>query len=162
VPEARVGDIVIHYELTGHGRALVLIPGLGAEVRLFRHAIEGLSHHRQVLAFDPRGAGKSDKPDMPYSIPELADDTLGLMRAVGMNSAHVLGFSMGGRVALELSLRCPEVVTGLILVSTSARTLPYRPLSWRWLVTDVLPRLSLLSRVDPQPRYAHAAESGIS
>src|SRR5258706_2229048 len=108
---------------------------------MFRRIIESLAGRCRVLAFDPRGAGRSDKPDIPYSIEMMADDAAAIMHAVEMPAAHVLGFSMGGRVALDLALRHPDPVLGLILASTSARTLSSRPQRWRWVVMDVIPLL---------------------
>jgi 3-oxoadipate enol-lactonase len=149
-----VRDIDLYYELAGDGPPLVLVPGLGVDSRLFHPIIGKLTRYR-TLTFDPRGAGRSAKPDIPYTIAMLAEDTAALMCAVGMPRAHVLGLSMGGRIALELALEHRYLVSGLVLVSTSARTLPYRAPSWRWLLMDVLPRLPLLDRLDPQPMYAH-------
>jgi 3-oxoadipate enol-lactonase len=146
---ASVGDIELFYELSGNGLPLVLIPGLGTDSRLFRPIIAGLGEYR-TLSFDPRGAGPSSKPDVPYSIAMLADDTAALMQAVDTPSAYILGVSMGGRIALELALAHPAMVTGLILVSTGARTLPYRRPSWRWFVMDVAPRLPGVARLGGQ------------
>jgi len=72
-----------------------------------------------VIAFDNRGAGRSDKPVMEYSISLFADDTAGLMKALGIQNAHVLGISMGGYIAQELAIRHPEMVRSLILGCTS-------------------------------------------
>jgi len=161
VPIASVGDIELFYELCGDGRPLVLIPGLGTDSRLFWPIMAGLGDYR-TLRFDPRGAGRSSKPDAPYSIAMLADDTAALMQAVDVPSACVLGVSMGGRIALELVLAHPAMVTRLVLVSTGARTLPYRRPSWRWFVMDVAPRLPGVARLDPQPRYAHERQRAAS
>src|ERR1700682_6342451 len=79
--------------------------------------------HR-VLAFDTRGAARTDKPDAPYSIEMMAGDTNGLMEALGISDATVLGVSMGGRIALSLTLAHPERVARLVLVSTSAAEVP--------------------------------------
>lgn len=159
---ARVNGIELYFELHGAGAPLLLIPGLGGDVRMFKHIIGGLAGRCRVLAFDPRGAGRSGKPDVPYSIEMMADDAAGLLRAVEMPMAHVLGFSMGGRVALELALAHPEHVKGLILASTSARTVEPSPMSWRWVVMDLLPRLPLPRRIDPQPRFAHLRQRAAS
>jgi len=162
VPTARVNDIDLYYEVEGDGPPLLLIPGLGLDVRAFRPVVDGLVRHCRVVAFDPRGAGRSDKPDVPYSIELMADDAAGLLDALDLGSAHVLGLSMGGRVALDLALRHADRVRRLILASTSARTLPSRPMTWRWFVMDVLPRLPLPRRIDPQPRYAHLRQRAAS
>jgi 3-oxoadipate enol-lactonase len=159
---ARVNGIDLYYESHGAGAPLLLIPGLGCDVRMFKHIIDGLSEHCRVLAFDPRGAGRSGKPDVPYSIEMMADDATGLLEAVEVSSVHVLGFSMGGRVALELALAHSERVKSLILASTSARTLEAAPMSWRWIVMDLAPRLPLLGLIDPQPRYAHLRQRAAS
>jgi len=121
MPTAKINDIDVYYEIHGEGRPLVLIAGLASGVSLFAMSIPIFSKDRQVVAFDNRGAGRSGKPDIPYTIEMMADDTVGLMRALGVKQADVLGVSMGGRIAMELAIRYPELVRGLILVSTSAR-----------------------------------------
>jgi pimeloyl-ACP methyl ester carboxylesterase len=133
-----VGEIDLYYELVGDGPPVVLIPGLGADVATFEPIIHGLAPRCRVLVFDPRGAGRSDKPDIPYSIGMLADDTAGLMETVGQPASTVVGVSMGGRVALELALRHPERVERLVLVSTAARSAPYRRSRLPWVVVDTL------------------------
>lgn len=149
---ARVNGIELYYELHGTGPAVAVIPGLGADTRLFTPIVTALAHRHQVMVFDPRGAGRSEKPDVPYSAEEMADDTVGLLDVVGMQAATIIGHSMGGRIALSLALRSPERVRGLLLASTSARTPPTRPLTWRWFMMDVVGRIRLPS--DPQPHYA--------
>jgi 3-oxoadipate enol-lactonase len=73
-----------------------------------------------LASFDNRGAGRTDKPDAPHTIELMAKDTAALMDALSLERANVLGISMGGRIALELALSCPNRVGGLVLVSTSA------------------------------------------
>ena len=149
---ARVNGIELYYELHGGGPAVTVIPGLGGETRMFSSIVTALSRRHQVLVFDPRGAGRSDKPDVPYSAEEMTDDAAGLLDVVGMPETTVIGYSMGGRIALGLALRHPTRVRGLLLAATSARTPPTRPLTWRWFMMDVLGRIRL--PVDPQPRFA--------
>jgi pimeloyl-ACP methyl ester carboxylesterase len=100
----------------------VVILGLGGAVSEFREAIGELAVGRRVLAFDNRGAGRSGQPDSAYSIEMMADDTAGLMRAVGIGRADVVGISLGGRIAVELAVRHSELVRRLVLVSAAART----------------------------------------
>ncbi len=143
-----VGGLRMYYELGGSGEPLVLISGLGIDVSECGQLIDALTSRHRVLAFDNRGAGRTDKPDEPYSIEQMADDTAGLMRALGIDRAHVVGTSLGGRIAIDLALRHPELVSDLVLASTCARV------ERRWPTR----MLGLVSKVFrgryPQPRYA--------
>jgi 3-oxoadipate enol-lactonase len=121
MPTAKTNDISAYYEVHGEGKPLLLIAGLGSGVSLFAKSIPIFSKGRKVVAFDNRGAGRTDKPDIPYTIEMMADDAAGLLRALDIKSADVLGVSMGGRIAMDLAIRHPEMVRDLILVSTSAR-----------------------------------------
>jgi pimeloyl-ACP methyl ester carboxylesterase len=117
---AHVGDIDMYYEVHGTGDPLVLIGGLAGDISQSTWLTSWAAQRNRVLAFDNRGAGRTDAPDAPYTIPMMANDTDGLMDIVGMSHATVLGISMGGRVALSLALDHPERVSRLILVSTRA------------------------------------------
>jgi len=116
---AHVGGIDIYYEVQGQGEWLVLIAGLGVDSSVFRHYAAELSRFYRVLVFDNRGVGRSSKPDAAYSIPMMAQDTVSLMDAIGVEQAHIIGISLGGRIAMELALEYPQRVASLILVATS-------------------------------------------
>jgi pimeloyl-ACP methyl ester carboxylesterase len=119
MPKAIVGDIQLYYEEHGRGEPLLLIMGLGASTLSWADQIPAFAREFRVIAFDNRGAGRSDKPAVHYSIAQFADDTAGLMDALAIDSAHVYGQSMGGFIAQELALRHPQRVTTLVLGSTS-------------------------------------------
>ncbi|HEV2389768.1 MAG TPA: alpha/beta hydrolase, partial [Nitrososphaerales archaeon] len=121
MPTAKINDIQVYYEVRGEGDPLLLIAGLGSALRLFVKSAPIFAEHRKVISFDNRGAGRTEKPDVPYTIETMADDTAGLLRFLGVPRADVLGVSMGGRIAMDLAIRYPEMVRRLILVSTSAR-----------------------------------------
>jgi pimeloyl-ACP methyl ester carboxylesterase len=110
----------IYYELEGSGAPLVLIRGLGGTCEGFREQIRGLAPHFQVVAFDNRCVGRTDQPQEPFTIADMADDTAALLDALQIESAHVFAVSLGGMVAQELSLRHPHKVRKLALACTYA------------------------------------------
>ena len=116
---ANVNNCNLYYEVNGTGEPLVLIMGLRRNIEWWYRQIATLSQHFQVIAFDNRGAGRSDKPLMEYSISLFADDTAGLMETLDIQNANILGVSMGGYIAQELAINYPEKVRGLILSCTS-------------------------------------------
>jgi 3-oxoadipate enol-lactonase len=154
VATAQINGIELYYEVHGEGPPLLLIPGLGAHVRMFSGVLSALAETRQVVTFDPRGAGRSGKPDTPYSIGGMADDAAGLLDLLGIENTTVVGYSMGGRIALSLALDHPGLVGRLVLAATSARTLPGKPFGRRWFVMEVLTRIPVPKALDSQPRYA--------
>ena len=119
MPKLHANGIDIYYEITGSGEPLVLISGLGYGLWMWQKMIPGLAKRFQVIAFDNRGAGQTDKPDGPYNVQMLAADTAGLIEGLGFSSAAVMGHSMGGFVAQELALSRPELVSKLVLSSTN-------------------------------------------
>ena len=119
MPRQRVGDIEIYYEVHGAGpRTLVMIRGLGSNLLSWYEQIDVFSRHYKCVVFDNRGAGRTDKPDAPYSIKGMADDTAGLMDALGIKRAALLGISMGGMIAQEFALNHQEKLSCLILGCT--------------------------------------------
>lgn len=117
---ARVGDLNICYELRGEGRPLVMIMGLTGNMDWWDPGVTGgLSKRYQVVLFDNRGAGRTETPpEGEFTCAQMADDTVGLMEAMGIERAHVLGVSMGGMIAQELALNHPEKVEKLVLCAT--------------------------------------------
>ncbi|KJS32733.1 MAG: hypothetical protein VR64_05445 [Desulfatitalea sp. BRH_c12] len=109
----------LYYEIHGQGDPLVMIMGLRRNIAWWHLQIPFLAKHFQVIAFDNRGAGRSDKPAMAYSTRLFADDTAALMDALGIEKAHILGISMGGYIAQELTINHPHKVTDLVLGCTS-------------------------------------------
>jgi pimeloyl-ACP methyl ester carboxylesterase len=119
MPRQRVGDIEIYYEVHGGGpRTLVMIRGLGSNLLAWYAQIEEFARHYRCIVFDNRGAGRTDKPDAPYSIKQMADDTAGLMDALGITRAALLGISMGGMIAQEFALNHQQKLSCLILGCT--------------------------------------------
>jgi pimeloyl-ACP methyl ester carboxylesterase len=118
VPTVKVGDINMYYEIHGSGEPLVMIMGYGGHIGHWFRLIPLLSREYCVVAFDNRGTGRSDKPDIPYTMEMMAGDTAGLLDAIGIDTAHIFGASMGGCIAQQLALCYPERVVSLILGGT--------------------------------------------
>src|SRR5579872_3406946 len=110
MPYIKVNNINIYYEVLGRGEPLVFILGLSTDLSEWGYFINKLAEQYKVLVFDNRGCGRSDKPNIPYSIEIMASDTAELMKSLGFNDTNVIGLSMGGRIALDLSLKYPELV----------------------------------------------------
>lgn len=115
-----VGDIKMYCEVHGHGEPLLLIMGLGGHSLDWGWIVpQKLADRYKVILFDNRGSGQSDQRG-PCTIEQMAGDTVGLMDALAIDRAHVLGGSMGGMIALQMALDHPERVNKLVLGATSA------------------------------------------
>jgi pimeloyl-ACP methyl ester carboxylesterase len=121
MPKVRVGDLSMYYVEAGQGEPLVLVMGLGADHLAWGFQFPAFAETYRVIAFDNRGAGQTDAPDHPYTTRMMAADTVGLMDALGIDRAHVLGVSMGGMIAQELALGRPDRVRSLQLHCTLGR-----------------------------------------
>lgn len=127
MPYAPVGEREVYYELHGSGPPLVLVMGLGVDHRAWVPLLP-LFAGFTTLIFDNAGVGATrDRetglpPEPPYSVPRFADDLAGLLRHLELGSAHVVGVSMGGAIAMELAWRAPELLRSLTLVATWQRT----------------------------------------
>jgi pimeloyl-ACP methyl ester carboxylesterase len=119
MPRVFANGINIHYEAQGEGTPLVLIAGLGYPAWQWHRMMPYLAKDFQVIAFDNRGVGGTDKPAGPYTAKLLADDTAAFLDALNIGSAVVMGHSMGGFIAQELALSYADQVSKLILSSTN-------------------------------------------
>jgi pimeloyl-ACP methyl ester carboxylesterase len=119
MPDVQANGITIHYQMQGQGPPLVLIAGLGYSHWMWHRMAPLLAEEYQVITFDNRGVGHSDKPPGPYSAQMLAADTVGLLQALDLPHAAVMGHSMGGFVAQALVLDYPQIIDRLILSATN-------------------------------------------
>ncbi len=116
---APVDGLEIYYEIHGKGEPLVLLHGGGDTIETdFAELIPFLAPKRKVIAFERQGYGRTADIDRPFSFEQAAQDTVGLLRHLGIPKADLLGFSNGGQVALQAALRHPEAVRRLVLQST--------------------------------------------
>lgn len=119
--KARVRGIDVYYEIHGAGPRLLFIGGSGGDLRQKPGVFDGpLVRHFEVLSYDQRGLGRSDRPPGPYSMADYGEDAAALLDAVGWDRCRVMGVSFGGMVAQELAVRHPERVERLVLACTSS------------------------------------------
>ena len=126
----KVGDIEIAYREYGAGFPLVKIVGFastmdGGDPEL----VAALADRFTVITFDNRGMGETSAGTRPFTIEQFAEDTAGLMDALGIERAHLFGISMGGFIAQELALRYPEKVEKLVLMASSCGGIDAVPIS---------------------------------
>jgi pimeloyl-ACP methyl ester carboxylesterase len=114
-----VGEIELDYERSGTGPPLLMIMGMsGTSLMWGEPFLQELRPHFDVIAYDHRGVGASSRLDGPVTIREMAADAAGLLDALELDTAHVLGISMGGMIAQELALAAPERIRTLTLGCT--------------------------------------------
>lgn len=124
MPMAKVGDIEIYFSREGTGLPILFIGGLSAGQQLWAPVVEYLKHEYECITFDNRGIGKSSKPPSGYTIPDLTQDTLGLLDSMSISRTHVVGMSLGGLIGQDMALKRPEIIGGLVLVGSFAKTSP--------------------------------------
>jgi 3-oxoadipate enol-lactonase len=115
---ARNGRVALAYDVRGHGPPLVLLQGLGVGRWGWEPVADRLARRFRVITVDNRGIGASDVPHGPYSAQVMAADVLAVLDHAGVDSASVVGTSLGGMVAQELALARPDRVDRLVLVAT--------------------------------------------
>ena len=108
----------IYWEEHGQGEPVLAIMGLSFSLDMWHRTAPHLARKFRVILFDNRGVGRSDVPRGPYLIRRMASDAARVLDAAGVQSAHVMGASMGGMIAQELALRSPERVRSLLLGCT--------------------------------------------
>jgi pimeloyl-ACP methyl ester carboxylesterase len=126
----QVGDIKMGYRIYGNGYPLVMIMGYGNTMKLWEPIlIRSLSNFFKLIVFDNRGMGNTEVGQRPFTIEQFADDTAGLMDALEIRQAHVLGWSMGALIAEEVALRHSGKVNKMVLYAAhcSANLFPPTP-----------------------------------
>ena len=114
----QANGITLNYEVHGAGQPLLLINGLADDLTSWGDQIPDFAARYQTIIFDNRGIGGSDKPPGGYTTADMAADAKGLMDALGIPRAHILGVSMGGMIAQEFAIAYPDAVDKLVLCAT--------------------------------------------
>ncbi len=132
----------------GEGDPVICVHGLGATKASFLPTVAALADHHRMIAMDLPGFGDSDKPlGAPYDAPYFAGAIEALLDELEIERAHLIGNSMGGRVAIEMGLLRPERTGSMALLCPALAWLRSR--RWRWLLQAPLPMLGL---IQPAPR----------
>jgi len=133
MPTMKVDELSFYYETKGAGETLVFIHGLGSSSRDWIFQMEFFSKYYQVIAYDVRGHGQSDKPLGPYNVPMFSADLAGLLKKLDVHSAHIVGLSMGGWIAFQFAVDSPEMVKSLTIVNSWADMRP-KTFEERWML----------------------------
>lgn len=118
MPKAMLGWGGLHYEEAGAGPPVLLVSGLNGLAAPWRPVVPALAAHFRVITHDHRGLGASDPWDGPYGVDQIAADVLGLMDALGLARAHIVGHSLGGAVAQAIAADHPDRVARLVIYAS--------------------------------------------
>jgi pimeloyl-ACP methyl ester carboxylesterase len=116
---APVNGLKMYYEIHGEGQPLVLIHGGIIGIATFGGNVDALAKGRQVIAVELQGHGRTADIDRPLTLDALSDDVVALVKYLHLDKVDVMGFSMGGEVALDLGVRHPEIIRKLVIVSAA-------------------------------------------
>jgi len=116
---SEVNGLRMYYEVHGSGAPLVLLHGALMTIEGFGPLLPALAEGRQVIAVELQGHGRTADIDRPFSYEQMADDVAELLRQLRIGNADVLGYSLGGGVALQIGIRYPELVRKLVIISAA-------------------------------------------
>ncbi len=123
MPFVELNGITMHYHDEGTGTPVVLVNGFSGNVSFYRHLVPKLAEKHRVICFDNRGAGLTEYDRGMINYQDFVDDTLALFDYLGINKAHLLGWSMGAHIAQEFAIQHQDRLISLTLISAY----PYRP-----------------------------------
>ena len=124
---APVNGVKLYYEIRGSGEPLILLHGGVVGITMFGPNLEALAEKRQVIAVELQGHGHTADIDRPLSYEAMADDIAALMKSLGIKQADVMGYSLGGGVALQTAIRHPGLVSKLVVVSAPCKRNGFYP-----------------------------------
>jgi pimeloyl-ACP methyl ester carboxylesterase len=119
---ANVNSLKLYYEIHGKGQPLILLHGGLGTIDMFEQILPSLAESRQVIAVELQGHGHTADIDRPLSFESMADDIAALIKHLGFEKTDILGYSLGGGVALQTAIRHPAVVRKLVVVSTPCKS----------------------------------------
>ena len=123
----RVNGIQLGYQQVGDGKPLILLHGAYGSVEMFGPNVNLLGQHRQVIRVDLQSHGRSPATERPMRFETMADDVAALIEELGFHQAAIMGFSLGGAVALRTAIQHPALVERVVLVSTVFKRQGWHP-----------------------------------
>lgn len=139
MPKVQANGIDLYYELMGKGEPLALIGGSLFGRQNFGMVWEGLAKHFQLISYDQRGYGLSDRPLQAYDLDLWADDLAALLDALKIDRCHVMGTSAGGMIALKFAAKYPDRCIGVVSDCAFAKCDTMRKImfrTWRHMATS--------------------------
>lgn len=130
MPTLHINGINLSYTEQGQGAPLLFLHGLGSRGEDWAFQAPFFAARYRVITADMRGHGESDKPPGPYSVPMMTDDVIGLLDALQIDSAHIVGLSMGGMIAFQLVVDRPERVRSLVIANSGPALVPRNASEW--------------------------------
>ncbi|MFX0043321.1 MAG: alpha/beta fold hydrolase [Candidatus Hodarchaeota archaeon] len=118
---ADINGIRLCYEVKGKGKPVFLVHGFGSKKESWMAQFVPLAEHFEVIRYDCRGTGKSERPDQPYTMDLFVEDLNGLMDFLKIQTAYFIGFSLGGTILQNFALKYPDKVEKLVLISSIAK-----------------------------------------
>ena len=122
---AAINGINLYYEIHGAGKPLIMLHGGFGTFDMFAALSPALALNHQVIGVDLYGHGRTALTDRPFSIDQMAGDIVGLIHHLGLERADLLGYSLGGMVALQTAILHPECVNKLVVISS-----PFKRAAW--------------------------------
>ena len=121
MPKVNLNDVEIYYEEDGVGEAVLLAPPSWWPCDTWKvGVVPTLRQHFKTIVFDPRGTGYSSRPHQGYTISQFAQDSIGLLRHLGVSRCHVVGFALGGQIVQAMAIERPDLIASLTLAGVGA------------------------------------------
>ncbi len=125
MPIAKINGASMYYRVDGQGDPVLFIMGTGLSHKLWESQVRAFETKYRCVRYDNRGTGKTEKTRDAHSIRQYANDANALLEYLGIQKAHVIGWSLGSAIAQELAINHPSKVGSLVLISTWCRPYPF-------------------------------------